>query len=181
MSKSLAVARIHGVEVRLHPTFVLVFLWVLIDWRRFGFAAGPPVLLFTFGLVTLVFACVLVHEFGHVFMARQQGVHVHDVSLSAVGGMARMEQMPENNPRTEILIALAGPFANLALATAIAPIILVVGVSSGFRSWSTMPGPYFNHRWLAYSPPCSTQTSSCLSPTCSRRFLWMVDASFGRV
>ena len=43
-----------------------------------------------------------------------------------------MEQMPENNPRTEILIALAGPFANLALATAIAPIILVVGVSSGF-------------------------------------------------
>jgi Zn-dependent protease len=132
MSKSLVVARIHGVEVRLHPTFVLVFLWVLIDWRRFGFAAGPPVLLFTFGLVTLVFACVLVHEFGHVFMARQQGVHVHDVSLSAVGGMARMEQMPENNPRTEILIALAGPFANLALATAIAPIILVVGVSSGF-------------------------------------------------
>jgi Zn-dependent protease len=132
MRKSLAVARFHGVEVRLHPTFVLVFLWVLIDWRRFGFAAGPSVLLFTFGLVALVFACVLVHEFGHVYMARQQGVHVHDVSLSAVGGVARMDQMPENDPRSEVLIALAGPFANLALAAAILPIILAVGVYSGF-------------------------------------------------
>jgi Zn-dependent protease len=132
MRKSLAIARINGVEVRLHPTFVLVFLWVLIDWRRFGFAQGPSVLLFTFGLVALVFACVLVHEFGHVYMARQQGVHVHDVSLSAVGGVARMDQMPENNPRSEVLIALAGPFANLAVAAAIVPVILVAGVSSGF-------------------------------------------------
>lgn len=132
MRKSLAVARVNGVEIRLHPTFVLVFLWVLIDWRRFGFADGPSVLLFTFGLVVLVFACVLVHEFGHVYMARQQGVHVHDVSLSAVGGVARMEQMPENNPRSEVLISLAGPFANLALAVALVPVILVAGIYSGF-------------------------------------------------
>ncbi len=132
MRKSLAVARLHGVEVRLHPTLVLVFLWVLIDWRRFGFASGPSVLLFTFGLVALVFACVLVHEFGHVCMAQQQGVHVHDVSLSAVGGVARMDQLPENDPRSEILIALAGPIANLALAAAIAPVILAAGVFSGY-------------------------------------------------
>ena len=134
MRKSFAVARFHGVEVRLHPTFVLVFLWVLIDWRRFGFAAGPSVLVFTAGLVVLVFACVLVHEFGHVFMARQRGVHVHDVSLSAVGGVARMEQLPEDDPRSEILIAMAGPVANLALAAAIAPVILAAGVSSGFSN-----------------------------------------------
>jgi Zn-dependent protease len=132
MRKSLAVARVNGIEVRLHPTFVLVFLWVLIDWRRFGFAEGPAVLLFTFGLVVLVFSCVLVHEFGHVFMARQQGVHVHDVSISAVGGVARMDQMPENNPRTEVLIALAGPFANFAFAVGMIPIILVAGIYSGF-------------------------------------------------
>lgn len=132
MRRSFAVARFQGVEVRLHPTFVLVFLWALLDWRRFGLVAGPSVLLFTFGLVTLVFACVLVHEFGHVYMARHQGVRVHDVSLSAVGGVARMDQMPENDPRSEVLIALAGPTANLALAAAIAPLILAAGVYSGF-------------------------------------------------
>lgn len=132
MRRSYAVARVNGVEVRLHPTFVLVFLWVLIDWRRFGLAAGPTATLFTLCIVVLAFACVLVHEFGHVYMARQQGVHVHDVSLSAIGGVARMDQMPEDKPRTEILIALAGPMANLALAAALAPVILAAGVLSGF-------------------------------------------------
>lgn len=133
MTRSLTIARVGDVDVRLHPTFALVFLWVLIDWRRVGAGQGALSVVFTLILVLLIFACVLLHEFGHVFMARQHGVRVHDVSLSAVGGVARMDQFPFN-PRAEIAIALSGPAANLALVSALAPIALLIGVISGFSS-----------------------------------------------
>jgi Zn-dependent protease len=133
MTRSVTVARIRDIDVRLHPTFVLVFLWVLIDWRRLGAGHGALAVLFTLVLVVLVFACVLLHEFGHAFMARQHGVRVHDISLSAVGGMARMENMPAD-PRAEMLIALAGPAANVALIVALVPLILLAGVVQGFSS-----------------------------------------------
>lgn len=133
MTRSLTVARVRDVDVRLHPTFALVFLWVLIDWRRIGIGGSPGGVLFTLLVVLLIFACVLVHEFGHVFMARQHGVRVHDVSLSAIGGVARMEQLPIE-PRAEIAIALAGPAANLALVSALAPLMLLAGIVSGFSS-----------------------------------------------
>jgi Zn-dependent protease len=133
MTRSLTIARVHDIDVRLHPTIVLVFLWVVIDWRRLGAGQGAVAVVFTLLLVLLVFGCVLIHEFGHAFMARQHGVRVHEVSLSAVGGVARMEQLPGES-RAEMLIALAGPAANLALVTALTPIVLLVGVLSGFAS-----------------------------------------------
>jgi Zn-dependent protease len=133
MTRSVTVARIRDVDVRLHPTFALVFLWVLIDWRRVGAGHDAVAVLFTLLLVVLVFGCVLFHEFGHVFMARHHGVRVHDVSLSAIGGVARMEQLPVA-PRAEISIALAGPAANLALVSALLPLALLFGVASGFSS-----------------------------------------------
>lgn len=143
MMKSLTVARIDGIDVRLHPTIALVFLWVVIDWRRLGAGQGAAAVLFTLVLVLLVFGCVLVHELGHAFMARQLGVRVHDVSLSAVGGVARIEQLP-GDARAEMLIALAGPAANLALATALTPVVLLAGVVSGFASLEEYALTVFN-------------------------------------
>lgn len=143
MMKSLTVARIHGIDVRLHPTIALVFLWVVIDWRRLGAGQGAAAVIFTLVLVLLVFGCVLIHEFGHAFMARQLGVRVHDVSLSAVGGVARIEQLPGDS-RAEMLIALAGPAANLAVATALTPLVLLAGVVSGFASLEDYALTVFN-------------------------------------
>src|SRR5829696_8661460 len=133
MMRTVTVARIRDIDIRLHPTFALVFLWVLIDWRRIGAGVGISSVVFTLILVVLIFACVLLHEFGHAFMARQHGVRVHDVSLSAVGGVARMEQLPAD-PRAEVLIATAGPAANFAVVVALAPIVLLIGVMSEFSS-----------------------------------------------
>jgi Zn-dependent protease len=133
MLRTVTVARIRDIDIRLHPTFALVFLWVLIDWRRIGAGVGISSVVFTLILVVLIFACVLLHEFGHAFMARQHGVRVHDVSLSAVGGVARMEQLPAD-PRAEVLIATAGPAANFAVVVALAPIVLLIGVVSEFSS-----------------------------------------------
>lgn len=133
MTRSLTIARVFGVDVRMHPTFALVFIWVLIDWRRIGADVSVASIVFPLSLVVLVFVSVLLHEFGHVFMARHHGVRVHDVSLSAVGGVARMEQIPVE-PRAEVLIALAGPAANLALVSVMAPIVLLAGVIQHFSS-----------------------------------------------
>lgn len=133
MTRSLTIARLGEIDVRLHPTFALVFLWILIDWRRIGAGQGAGAVLFTLVLVLLVFAGVLLHELGHVFMARQLGVRVHDVSLSAIGGVSRMDQIPDD-PRSEISIALAGPAVNVAVAAALLPVVLLTGVVSGFAS-----------------------------------------------
>lgn len=133
MTRSLTIAKLGDIDIRLHPTVALVFLWVLIDWRQFGDERAAGAILSTLVLVVLIFACVLLHEFGHVLMAREQGVRVHDVSLSAIGGVSRMDQMP-GDPRSEIMIALAGPAVNAALIVALAPVVLLSGIVRGFAS-----------------------------------------------
>ena len=133
MTKSLTIGKLGETEIRLHPTLVLVILWVVVDWLRLGSDRNSAAFVVMLILVVLVFGCVLVHEFGHVLMAREQGVHVHDVSLSAVGGVSRMDQI-SGEPRSEIMIALAGPAINVALIVSLFPVVLLTGVVSGFAS-----------------------------------------------
>src|SRR5712671_6803890 len=112
---SLNIGSIAGTQVRVHITFLLFLGWIFIA----SYVSGGPQEAWS-GLVflLLLFACVLAHEFGHIFTARAFGVSTPDVTLLPIGGVARLERIPEA-PHEEFLIAIAGPLVNVAIAFAL--------------------------------------------------------------
>ena len=112
MSWSYRIFRIAGTDVKVHVTFVLLLIWQGLAVYPTG---GAEAVLITVGLIVAVFACVLLHEFGHILMARRFGIRTPDVILLPIGGLARLERMPEH-PRQELLIAIAGPLVTLLIA-----------------------------------------------------------------
>ena len=112
MGWSIRLFNVGGTAVRIHLTFFLLLAWIAaIHWTRGGPAAAVDGVVF----ILLLFACVLAHEFGHVFAARRYGINTSDVTLLPIGGLASLERMPEK-PGQEIFVALAGPAVNLVIA-----------------------------------------------------------------
>jgi Zn-dependent protease/CBS domain-containing protein len=112
MSWSLTIGRIAGTEVRLHITFILFLAWIFgANWASSGSEQAWTSLAF----MVLLFACVVAHEFGHVFAARAYGIATPDVTLLPIGGVARLERISEE-PREEFVIAIAGPLVNVVIA-----------------------------------------------------------------
>lgn len=130
---TLTVGHIRNIQIKLHPTLVLILLWALLDWGGYGVGDTAGSLVYSLAFVAIVFGCVLLHELGHAFMAMSYGVRVRDVTLSVIGGVARLDHVP-TRPRTEILIALAGPAVNLAIMVTLAPLLILYAVVQGF-SW----------------------------------------------
>src|ERR1700694_1859606 len=112
MSWSINIGRIAGTAVRIHITFILFLGWIF--FANYV-AEGPEAALANLIFLILLFACVLAHEFGHIFTARAFGVATPDVTLLPIGGVARLERIPEA-PHEEFLIAIAGPLVNVLIA-----------------------------------------------------------------
>jgi len=112
MSWSLNIGSVAGTAVRIHVTFLLFLAWI------FGvnyFSTGPQAAWNGLLFIVLLFLCVLLHEFGHIFTARSFGVRTPDVILLPIGGVSRLERIPEK-PSEEFLIAIAGPAVNIVIA-----------------------------------------------------------------
>jgi stage IV sporulation protein FB len=112
MSWSFNIGRIAGTAILVHVTFVLFLGWIFAaSWV----AGGPESAWEALAFMLLLFACVVAHEFGHIFTARAFGVTTPDVVLLPIGGVARLERIPEE-PWQEFLIAIAGPLVNVVIA-----------------------------------------------------------------
>ncbi|MBZ9894591.1 MULTISPECIES: site-2 protease family protein [unclassified Mesorhizobium] len=115
MSWSLNIGRVAGTTVRLHITFVLFLAWIFFASYTAG---GATIAWSSLLFVVLLFLCVLLHEFGHIFAARAFGVATPYVTLLPIGGVAQLERIPEE-PWQEFLIAIAGPAVNVVIAGAL--------------------------------------------------------------
>src|SRR3954467_481578 len=101
---SWKLGRVAGIDVFLHPTFLLLLAFV--GMRQGGLGSIL--------LVSAVFGCVLLHELGHALMARRFGIETEDITLYPIGGVARLSRLPRS-PGAELAIALAGPAVNFAI------------------------------------------------------------------
>jgi stage IV sporulation protein FB len=123
MRWSYTIGRIRGTEIKVHVTFFLLLAYY--GYLAYGEAGASAAVTETLFLVTF-FLCVLLHEFGHITMARRFGVRTPDVILLPIGGVARLERIPEE-PRQELLIALAGPAVTLAIIVVLFLAALAMG------------------------------------------------------
>lgn len=116
---SFRIARVAGIDINLHATFILVVLMGASQWGGFGVTG----MLFGAFMSLLVFASVTLHELGHSLVAKAFGIPVRDITLTPLGGIAQLGARPKT-PGQEFLIALAGPAVNVVLVLVLGALAL---------------------------------------------------------
>ncbi|MEW6285644.1 MAG: site-2 protease family protein [Chloroflexota bacterium] len=122
MNWSLNLLKVKGINIKVHLTFVLILIWAAYRW---SINTGEGVQGAIFGIVAtlLLFFSVTLHELGHSLQAIKFGVRVRDITLMPMGGLAQMDEIPEE-PNKELRIALAGPLVNFGIAA------LLIGIGA---------------------------------------------------
>jgi Zn-dependent protease len=146
MKWSYKIGTLLGIELRIHVTFLLLLGWVgAVHWM-----AGKSVDAAWNGVafILALFGCVLLHELGHSLAARKYGIPTRDITLLPIGGVARLERMPEK-PAQELMVALAGPAVNVVLA---AVLFVWLSVTNGWGPLSRLnvaSGPFLERLLVA--------------------------------
>jgi Zn-dependent protease len=128
MKWSIKLGRYLGIDVYVHVTFLLFLAFIGSSLLMAGGSvrqAVDGVLFFV-----AVFGCVLMHEYGHALAARRYGIRTRDITLLPIGGVARLERMPDR-PMQELWVALAGPAVNVGIIAVLLVWMLVRGEGWG--------------------------------------------------
>ncbi len=116
MSWSFRLGRIAGIPIFVHWTFLILLAWLVYGHWVAGHDLATT--LEGVGFVLAIFGCVVLHELGHALAARRYGVPTADITLLPIGGVARLQRIPEH-PAEELVVAIAGPLVNVAIVAAL--------------------------------------------------------------
>src|SRR5688572_6438823 len=137
MKSSLKIAQTAGISIYVHWSFVLFIGWVffsdLMQTHSFWLAWQGV------AFVLALFFCVVLHELGHALAARRYGIRTRDIILLPIGGVARLEKMPDL-PSQELVVALAGPAVNVVIAAILFGIILLKQSTSALLDVQLLQG-----------------------------------------
>jgi len=135
---SLKIGSLSGIPVFVHWTFLLLLAWFMAAPLLSGAADAVAAGIRTGLFVLAIFGCVVLHELGHALAARMFGVGTRDITLLPIGGVARLERMPER-PAQELVVALAGPAVNVAIVALLVPLVLMIDGASAFGLGAVTP------------------------------------------
>lgn len=139
MRWSWKVARIAGIDIKIHATFLLIVAWI-----GFSYYAASGTLAGALGGIAFLlalFACVVLHELGHSLTARKFGITTRDITLLPIGGVARLERMPDK-PVQELWVALAGPAVNVVIFVVLFIVMAITGGLQPLLSLSMTEGSF---------------------------------------
>jgi Zn-dependent protease/predicted transcriptional regulator len=121
MKWSWKLGRIAGIDLYMHATFLILLAWVGVSHYlpRRSWADVADGILF----IGAIFGIVVLHELGHALTARRFGIRTRDITLLPIGGVARLERMPDK-PIQELWVALAGPAVNVVLAAVLVAVLV---------------------------------------------------------
>ena len=139
MKWSWKIGTFAGIDVFMHATFLLIIGWVgLSYWQQTRTLAGTlEGILF----ILILFGCVVLHEFGHALTARRYGIKTRDITLYPIGGVARLERMPDK-PVQEFWVALAGPAVNVGIAALLFGWLIISGALAPLAGLNMISGPF---------------------------------------
>ncbi|MBC7083712.1 MAG: site-2 protease family protein [Firmicutes bacterium] len=139
MRQSFTLIEIAGIPIRLHWTFLLFLAFTLVSGAlRAGLAASFGGV----GFIIALFLSVTLHELGHSLAARKFGIKVRDITLLPIGGVSQLEEIPDD-PRQELLVAIAGPAVSLGLAVIFFAVLHATGVAVGLAAVQYLWGGRF--------------------------------------
>jgi len=139
MKWSWKIGRFAGIDVFLHTTFLLLIGWIGFSyWMQTRSVSST---LEGVGFMLALFASVVLHEYGHALTARRYGIKTRDITLLPIGGLARLERMPDK-PIQEFRVALAGPIVNLVITAVLFIYLVVTNTLAPLNGLSLTGGPF---------------------------------------
>jgi Zn-dependent protease/CBS domain-containing protein len=139
MRWSWKIGEVAGIGLYVHATFWLLIAFVLfLNWSD-----GHSLVAALYGaaFVLAIFGCITLHELGHALTAHHFGVRTRDITLLPIGGLARLERMPDD-PVQELWVALAGPVVNITIAGLLYVLLLSSGGVILARQFLSLGGSF---------------------------------------